>query len=65
MASAVFLRCHACKARIKAPMKLLGQIRPCPRCKQAVLIRLTPPQDSPPVLVNPRDERTREIPALR
>jgi uncharacterized paraquat-inducible protein A len=65
MSAAIFLRCHVCQARIKAPMKMLGQIRPCPRCKQALLIRITPPHDAPPVVVLPKDEPTREIPALQ
>lgn len=65
MATAIVLRCHACQARIKAPMKLLGQVRKCPRCGQAILIRILPPQDAPPVIVKPDEERTREVPALR
>jgi uncharacterized paraquat-inducible protein A len=52
MASALTFRCPACNARIKTPIKLLGQVRPCPRCKQALRVRIQPPEDAPPALVS-------------
>lgn len=65
MSSAIMFRCHACKARIKAPTKLIGQVRPCPRCKQAVRVRIEPPEDAAPVMVQERvEEETAVIPAL-
>lgn len=65
MSSVVMLRCHACNARIKAPVKLLGQVRQCPRCKQAVRIRVQPPEDAGPLFYRERkDVDTTVIPAL-
>jgi DNA-binding response OmpR family regulator len=44
-------RCLSCDARIKAPLRLAGQSRPCPRCKEPVTVRREPPQDEGPLLV--------------
>jgi CheY-like chemotaxis protein len=44
-------RCSGCGSRIKAPMALLGQTRPCPRCKQAIVVTIQPPEDEGPKLV--------------
>jgi hypothetical protein len=65
MASSITFRCHACKARIKAPPKLMGQVRPCPRCKQALRVRVEPPEDAGPILLTDRKEDTAVVPALR
>jgi len=65
MSKAIFLRCHACRARIKAPIKLLGEIRSCPRCGQAVRIRIQPPEDCGPLIIRDRSEEdTNVIPGL-
>jgi hypothetical protein len=65
MSSALALRCQSCNARIKAPFKLLGQVRPCPRCKQPLRIRVQPPEDAGPVILrDQRDVDTGVIPAL-
>ena len=46
-------------------MKLLGQVRPCPRCKQMVRVRFQPPEDAGPVLLQDRrDIDTAVIPSL-
>ncbi len=61
----ITIRCHACKARIKAPAELLGKRRHCPRCKQVILVRLTPPTDASILLVrDQQDEDTRVLPGL-
>jgi DNA-binding response OmpR family regulator len=44
-------RCLACDARIRAPLRLVGQSRPCPRCKEPVTVRRETPQDEGPLLV--------------
>jgi hypothetical protein len=65
MSAVLSLRCHSCNARIKAPCKLLGEVRSCPRCKQAIRIRFQPPEDAGPVFF--RDQRevdTTVIPSL-
>jgi hypothetical protein len=65
MSSAIMFRCHACKARIKAPLRMLGQVRPCPRCKQTVRVRISPPDDAGPVMVGGKvEEDTAIVPAL-
>jgi uncharacterized paraquat-inducible protein A len=51
MAYAIHVRCPACRARIKAPAQLIGQTRPCPRCKQSLEVRMSPPEDRGPVLI--------------
>jgi hypothetical protein len=40
-----------CNARINAPLRMLGQRRPCPGCKTRLVVRPQPPQDSGPALV--------------
>ena len=65
MSAMLVVCCHSCKARIKAPFKLLGQVRPCPRCKQAVRVRIHPPEDAGPVILrDQRDVDTGVLPAL-
>jgi DNA-binding response OmpR family regulator len=44
-------RCPACGARLKAPVRLFGQKRPCPGCKHSVVIALPPPEDEDSLLV--------------
>ncbi len=52
MAYAIHVRCPACRARIKAPSQLIGQTRPCPRCKRSLEVRMSPPEDLGPVLID-------------
>ena len=44
-------RCPSCKARIKAPVQLLGQTRPCPGCGHTLAVQLKAPPEAGPVLV--------------
>jgi hypothetical protein len=52
MASALIFRCHSCKARIKVAIKLLGQVRPCPRCKTSLRVHIKAPEDSSSILIS-------------
>ncbi len=45
------LRCAHCNARIKAPVKLVGQVRPCPGCGQPLAIPLQVPPEAGPKIV--------------
>src|SRR5439155_24338165 len=36
-------QCGACGVRMRAPLQLLGQTRPCPRCGHGVAVRPQPP----------------------
>lgn len=45
-------RCAGCGVRVKAPWQLLGQTRPCPGCRLALVVRPEPPEDEGPVLVD-------------
>ena len=51
MPSKFLVRCSACRARIKAPGQLLGQLRNCPGCQTQILIHPQPPEDVGPILV--------------
>jgi hypothetical protein len=51
MPVAISFRCPGCKARIKAPVELLGQKRQCPGCKTPFVVRAQVPPDNGPVLV--------------
>jgi len=51
MTSKISCHCPNCNARIKAPIQLLGQWRPCPGCSKRFLVRIQPQQDAGPVLV--------------
>ncbi len=42
MPTTITLRCHACKAHLKAPIQLLGECRPCPACNMPVRVRIQP-----------------------
>jgi hypothetical protein len=52
MPTTIVLRCPRCKARIKAPVELVGQRRNCPGCAALLVVRIEPPQDSDPMLVS-------------
>jgi hypothetical protein len=47
----VSFRCSACNARLRAPARLVGQARPCPACREQVVMQPTPPPPAGPVLV--------------
>jgi hypothetical protein len=51
MPSPIHLRCPSCRARIKAPVQLLGHERSCPGCGRDFLVLREPPEDASPVLV--------------
>jgi DNA-binding response OmpR family regulator len=43
-------RCKNCGARIKAPIRLMGETKSCPRCRLPLVILPEPPEDEGPVL---------------
>lgn len=47
----ISLQCGCCRARIKAPVALYGQTRPCPRCGKKLVIQPQAIEDSDPILV--------------
>jgi DNA-binding response OmpR family regulator len=44
-------RCPGCGSRIKAPVRIIGQTRKCPGCKQPFVVTVRPPDDAGPKLV--------------
>lgn len=57
MTPAVVLTCAGCHARVKAPLQLLGQTRPCPGCETPLVVRVAAPDDAGPVLVEQPEPR--------
>jgi hypothetical protein len=51
MQGLVSFRCSACNARLKASVKLVGQARPCPACRELVVLQPVIPPPADPVLV--------------
>jgi hypothetical protein len=51
MSDRISLQCPGCGARLRAARALLGQVCPCPRCKQRVVVRLAPPSDADIALI--------------
>jgi len=47
----IHFRCAHCKARIKAPVQLLGRQRDCPGCNHSFTVPYYVPQDAGPILV--------------
>ncbi len=45
------LQCPGCNARIKAPIQLVGQARPCPKCGQEIYVQRQAPEDSDAILI--------------
>jgi uncharacterized paraquat-inducible protein A len=39
MDGSIHIHCPGCRASVKAPAELAGQIRPCPRCGRRLLLR--------------------------
>jgi uncharacterized paraquat-inducible protein A len=52
MSCPIHVRCPGCRARIKAPAQLIGQTRDCPRCRKPLVVQMSPPDDSGPVLLS-------------
>jgi hypothetical protein len=44
-------RCPGCRARLKAPVRLLGRPCSCPGCYRDLSVRPEPPEDAGPRLV--------------
>jgi hypothetical protein len=51
MTRSISFRCPSCRARIKAPIGLMGQTRSCPGCGNRFVVRLPIPEDSGPVIL--------------
>jgi hypothetical protein len=51
MASSFVFRCPGCKARIKAPTRLIGEVRLCPGCAQLFVVPTPVPNDAGPVVL--------------
>jgi DNA-directed RNA polymerase subunit RPC12/RpoP len=49
--STISLRCGGCRARIKAPFQLYGQMRSCPGCGHRFVVQVRRPEDAGPALV--------------
>jgi DNA-directed RNA polymerase subunit RPC12/RpoP len=45
-------RCSGCRARIKAPIQLRGQTRPCPGCGHRLVVQSARLEDAGPALVH-------------
>lgn len=45
------LTCGGCGSRIKAPVNMLGQMRPCPRCGRLLQVHPALPEDEGPKMV--------------
>jgi DNA-directed RNA polymerase subunit RPC12/RpoP len=51
MHSYVSFRCSGCNARLKASVRLVGQARPCPACRERIVLQPVPPPMADPMLV--------------
>jgi len=51
MKKLVSFRCPACNAKLKAAVKLVGQSRPCPACREQVSFLPVAPEPAGPALV--------------
>jgi hypothetical protein len=51
MTPSFIFRCRVCQARIKAPVRLLGQSRTCPGCGHRFIVQLQAPPEAGPLLV--------------
>jgi hypothetical protein len=45
-------RCPGCRARIKAPSQLIGQVRACPGCDRRLIVQMDAPEDVGPLLTS-------------
>jgi CheY-like chemotaxis protein len=51
MSRSIQIRCSGCRARIKAPIQLIGQTRACPGCGKRIIVQRLAPKDSGPILL--------------
>jgi hypothetical protein len=51
MKSFVSFRCSACQAKLKAPVRLVGSARPCPACREHVVLQPVAPAPADSLLV--------------
>jgi hypothetical protein len=51
MGPSFHFHCPVCRARIKAPLHLIGQRRDCPRCGGRLVVKLSAPQDAGPAFL--------------
>jgi hypothetical protein len=56
--NSISIGCPSCKARIRSPIQLIGQSRPCPKCGFAMRIRPAAPESAGPLLVADGDSFT-------
>src|SRR5262245_42746698 len=56
---ALICRCASCGARIKALIQLFGKKRPCPNCRNELVVRPQPPEDEGPKLVMDQEAPSR------
>jgi hypothetical protein len=56
MSERISVECPSCRARLRAPLKLIGRSRPCPACRVVVAIRPSVPDEAEPVLIMDDDE---------
>jgi len=47
----IICRCPRCRARIKAPVRIIGKTRLCPGCQAPFVVAVRPPEDEGPKLV--------------
>ena len=55
MSEFLSFRCSGCDARIKAPVQLINQRRPCPRCRHPLTVEPQVPNEQGPILVGDDD----------
>jgi len=56
MPEGVLFRCPHCESKLRAPYRLVGTQRTCPKCTGQVVVRIPLPSDADVVLVGPLDE---------
>jgi hypothetical protein len=59
----LFVGCPTCEARIRASIRLIGRMRPCPRCGEKLVICPAPPEDSGPMILV--DGKRPPVPAVK
>jgi len=51
MSDGIRFRCTHCNAKLRASIRLVGQIGTCPKCRGQVIVKLPVPSDADIVLV--------------
>jgi hypothetical protein len=51
MAITLVFRCPGCRARIKAPVQLIGKVRVCPGCAYLFVVPPEAPRDAGPTVL--------------